>query len=75
MRCAAEKIVAIACGYNHSGAVTGLGTAFTWGNGSNGRLGIFSLDFNPKPTRVVGMRAALAQSGQVRERERVVRYI
>jgi alpha-tubulin suppressor-like RCC1 family protein len=38
-----KKIVAIAAGSEHSVAVDEAGSVFTWGSGSNGRLGVSSL--------------------------------
>jgi alpha-tubulin suppressor-like RCC1 family protein len=34
-----QSIKHVACGANHSGAVSDLGKVFTWGNGANSRLG------------------------------------
>jgi alpha-tubulin suppressor-like RCC1 family protein len=60
-----ENIISIACGSNHSGAVSHLGVVYVWGNGANGRLGLQSVDITPRPTKVSAMRSALVQSGNV----------
>ncbi len=61
-----ENIVTIACGFNHSGAVSNYGVIYTWGNPANGRLGVYAVEPVTRPAKVTSIKSALAQSGQVR---------
>eukprot|EP00957_Ditylum_brightwellii_P157742 12006342-Ditylum_brightwellii.AAC.1 len=47
-----EKIVLVACGTNHSAAVSDGGILFTWGWGENGRLGHGDTETRSRPERV-----------------------
>ena len=59
---AAARLAQVACGANHSGAVTGgqagEGTVFLWGNGSNFRLGNSDTQEQETPQQVRAMHAA-----------------
>lgn len=47
-----QKTKQVACGANHSGAVSDLGKVFMWGNGANSRLGNGSTDEREVPQLV-----------------------
>ena len=53
-----QGIDQVACGANHSGAVSKQGKVFTWGNGANSRLGNGLTDEQEVPQLVPGKHAA-----------------
>ncbi|RHY62099.1 hypothetical protein DYB30_011711, partial [Aphanomyces astaci] len=50
-----ENCVAVACGWDHSLAVTGDGSVYSWGSGSNGKLGHGDEDNRDVPTKIQGL--------------------
>ncbi|KAH9253228.1 hypothetical protein BASA81_008910 [Batrachochytrium salamandrivorans] len=60
---AAEGIVSVACGYEHTCAVNADGVMFCWGNVLNGRLGNPSITSNlPFPIQVLGIALDVAST-------------
>lgn len=61
-----ERVTQVACGWDHSLAVTSTGALFTWGSGAHGKLGHDDEQSRDLPTRVaklVNHRVVLAGGG------------
>ncbi|KAH9260119.1 hypothetical protein BASA81_001894 [Batrachochytrium salamandrivorans] len=60
---AAENIVSVACGWEHTCAVNAAGAAFCWGELDSGRLGNPSITLNsPNPVQVLGISSGAASA-------------
>ena len=53
-----QSVKQVACGANHSGAVSDMGKVFTWGNGANSRLGNGLTDEQEVPQLVPALASA-----------------
>ncbi|ETW05793.1 hypothetical protein H310_03477 [Aphanomyces invadans] len=56
-----ENCVGVACGWDHSLAVTGDGSVYSWGSGSNGKLGHGDEDNRDIPTKIQGLHGKVIQ--------------
>ena len=50
-----KKVVYVACGFQHTVAVTENGDVYSWGFGKNGALGHGNWDLNDKPKKIEGL--------------------
>ncbi|KAF0697446.1 Aste57867_11869 [Aphanomyces stellatus] len=50
-----DQCVAVACGWDHSLALTKDGSVYSWGSGSNGKLGHGDEDNRDTPTKIQGL--------------------
>ena len=55
MELPAATIMAVACGYRHTAAVTEDGGLWAWGAGDEGQLGLTSLEHRPELSLVGGL--------------------
>eukprot|EP00512_Aurantiochytrium_limacinum_P014026 CAMPEP_0171573426 /NCGR_PEP_ID=MMETSP0961-20121227/4754_1 /TAXON_ID=87120 /ORGANISM="Aurantiochytrium limacinum, Strain ATCCMYA-1381" /LENGTH=1110 /DNA_ID=CAMNT_0012128547 /DNA_START=59 /DNA_END=3387 /DNA_ORIENTATION=- len=64
-RLSKERIESLAAGWSHSMAVSELGTAFVWGCGGEGRLGLGTVAdaYEPKPVNLYGRMVSSVAAG------------
>ncbi|KAH9159076.1 hypothetical protein LEN26_002534 [Aphanomyces euteiches] len=56
-----DDCTAVACGWDHSLALTRDGSAYSWGSGSNGKLGHGDEDNRDIPTKILGLQGKYIQ--------------